>query len=155
MQDNPMAFNPEIIVPLVVFYFFAVGVVTTIRYINSIPDRIRAKFKKKQPITASDIEPRKMPARAKRPRSYDESAIQVKSRVLMINYTDGDGETTIRKIKTASYKPKAKLLFAHCHLAGEQRTFRIDRINTATAAGGKFIPDMMNYLSSIHRGTTL
>ncbi len=130
--------------------FMIIGIVSTIRFIRRTTDRLRARFGNGRHITCRDLEQVKQPARRRRS-ACDEPAILIKERVILMDYTDAEGETTLRKVQTQSYKPHSKLLYAHCQLAEENRTFRIDRINAATDSKNQPIPNVMAYLATIHR----
>lgn len=67
---------------------------------------------------------------------------------IRIQYRDGAGRESERDItvRCIDASGRAGLLLAHCHLRGETRSFRLDRVKSACDRDGVVIEDLYEYL---------
>lgn len=76
------------------------------------------------------------------------------NRVFYLEYIDSQGEITERKIKAHSINKTEDgnyILYAHCELRKENRSFRIDRIHKLTDARNNVIDDPEKFFLSFKK----
>lgn len=68
---------------------------------------------------------------------------------LSINYIDGEGQKTQRKITTKRFNKQ--MILAHCHLRNANRTFHFARIKNATdVETGEIYPDLYQTMTTLY-----
>jgi NTP pyrophosphatase (non-canonical NTP hydrolase) len=70
-----------------------------------------------------------------------------------LTYTDAEGSTTTRAVRTRSFDNKlyGGTLIGHCHLRNATRTFRFDRVRRAVhIATGEVIGDLRAHLNQLY-----